>query len=155
VPKHLRDTSYPGAARLGHGKGYRYPHDDPAGVLEQQYPPDTLVGRRYYEPTTHGAEARVAERSERIRAILHGTAEPGTEKPGAEQHGTREHRTDEDGADERGAGEQGAGERGTGELGAGEDGAEPRSGTGDAAAGDVAADVVAAGAAAADEAANS
>ena len=45
VPKHLRDASYAGAARLGHGKGYQYPHDDPAGVLEQQYPPDALVGQ--------------------------------------------------------------------------------------------------------------
>jgi putative ATPase len=76
VPKHLRDASYAGAARLGHGKGYQYPHDDPAGVLEQQYPPDTLVGRRYYEPSTHGAEARYAERSARIRAILHGETGP-------------------------------------------------------------------------------
>ena len=76
VPKHLRDASYAGAARLGHGKGYQYPHDDPAGVLEQQYPPDALVGKRYYQPTTHGAEARYAERSERIRAILHGATGP-------------------------------------------------------------------------------
>jgi putative ATPase len=72
----LRDASYAGAARLGHGKGYQYPHDDPAGVLEQQYPPDTLVGKRYYEPSTHGAEARYAERSERIRAILRGETKP-------------------------------------------------------------------------------
>jgi putative ATPase len=98
VPKHLRDTSYPGAARLGHGKGYRYPHDDPAGVLEQQYTPDTLIGKRYYEPTTHGAEARVAERSERIRAILHGS-----EKHDAEEHGVGEH-----GADEPDSGSAGA-----------------------------------------------
>jgi putative ATPase len=70
VPRHLRDTSYRGAARLGHGKGYVYPHDDPAGVVEQQYAPDGLVGKRYYLPSTHGAEARVAERSERIRQAL-------------------------------------------------------------------------------------
>jgi putative ATPase len=70
VPKHLRDTSYRGAARLGHGKGYIYPHDDPAGVVEQQYAPDGLVGKRYYLPSTHGAEARVAERSDRIRQAL-------------------------------------------------------------------------------------
>jgi putative ATPase len=89
VPKHLRDASYAGAARLGHGKGYRYPHDDPAGVLEQQYAPDTLVGRRYFEPTTHGAEARVTERSERIRAILRGGDELGADPAGAdEQEGT-------------------------------------------------------------------
>ena len=79
VPKHLRDASYAGAARLGHGKGYRYAHDDPAGIVEQQYAPDSLAGRRYYLPTTHGAEARVTERSERIRAILRGAGETGSE----------------------------------------------------------------------------
>jgi putative ATPase len=80
VPRHLRDTSYPGAARLGHGKGYVYPHDDPAGVVRQQYPPDGLVGKRYYQPSAHGAEARVAERSARIRAVLDGTPEPGADQ---------------------------------------------------------------------------
>ncbi len=70
VPVHLRDAHYPGAARLGHGRGYEYPHDFPEGVAAQQYAPDSLAGRRYYEPTRHGAEARYAERSERIRAIL-------------------------------------------------------------------------------------
>jgi putative ATPase len=87
VPKHLRDASYAGAARLGHGKGYQYPHDDPAGVLTQQYPPDALVGRRYYEPSTHGAEARYAERSERIRAILHGVTNDGVTNDGAGDSG--------------------------------------------------------------------
>src|SRR5579862_309529 len=54
VPKHLRDASYRGAAKLGHGKGYDYPHNDPAGIVRQQYAPDELVGKRYYQPTTHG-----------------------------------------------------------------------------------------------------
>src|SRR5262249_31926880 len=76
VPKHLRDASSAGAARLGHGKGYLSAHAAPAGVVQQQYAPDGLVGKRYYVPTTHGAEARYTERSDRIRAILHGTAEP-------------------------------------------------------------------------------
>jgi putative ATPase len=70
VPVHLRDSSYYGAARLGHGRGYRYPHDYPEGVIPQIYPPDQVAGRRYYEPSRHGAEARYAERSERIREIL-------------------------------------------------------------------------------------
>jgi putative ATPase len=89
VPKHLRDASYPGAARLGHGTGYVYPHDDPAGVVEQQYPPDELTGKRYYQPTRHGAEARYAERSERIREIIDGrpaesaAAEPRAAEPRA------------------------------------------------------------------------
>ena len=76
VPRHLRDASYAGAARLRHGQGYVYPHDDPAGVVRQQYAPDSLTGKRYYLPTTHGAEARFAERSERIRAVLGESAEP-------------------------------------------------------------------------------
>jgi len=76
VPVHLRDAHYPGADRLGHGRGYEYPHDFPEGVAAQQYAPDSLAGRRYYEPTRHGAEARYAERSERIRAILDRAGEP-------------------------------------------------------------------------------
>jgi len=75
VPAHLRDASYRGAARLGHGRGYEYPHDFPDGVVAQQYAPDTVSGRQYYEPSRHGAEARYAERSERIRAILGRSAE--------------------------------------------------------------------------------
>ena len=58
VPIHLRDAHYQGAARLGHGKGYQYPHDDPTGWLAQQYLPDDLVGRRYYLPSPHGYEKR-------------------------------------------------------------------------------------------------
>ena len=56
VPAHLRDAHYRGAATLGHGDGYVYPHDDPSGVVSQQYRPDALEGRVYYEPTPHGAE---------------------------------------------------------------------------------------------------
>jgi putative ATPase len=70
VPAHLRDASYRGAARLGHGEGYEYPHDSEEGVVAQQYAPDGLAGREYYQPTRHGAEARYADRAERIRAIL-------------------------------------------------------------------------------------
>ena len=56
VPTHLRDAHYKGAASLGHGDGYVYPHDDPSGVVEQQYRPEALEGRVYYQPTPHGAE---------------------------------------------------------------------------------------------------
>ena len=62
VPPHLRDAHYTGAASLGHGTGYEYPHDHPSGWVDQQYLPDPLVGRRWYEPSDHGAEARVAQR---------------------------------------------------------------------------------------------
>jgi putative ATPase len=75
VPAHLRDSSYRGAARLGHGRGYEYPHDFADGVVAQQYAPDAVTGRRYYQPSRHGAEARYADRSERIRAILGRSAE--------------------------------------------------------------------------------
>ena len=70
VPAHLRDAHYPGASRLGHGEGYRYPHDFPGGVVAQRYAPDAVADRVYYEPTRHGLEERVADRAERIRAIL-------------------------------------------------------------------------------------
>jgi putative ATPase len=73
VPGHLRDSHYPGAQRLGHGKGYHYPHDDPRGVVTQQYPPDDVVGRDYYRPTGHGAERAVAERLPRLRRLVRGT----------------------------------------------------------------------------------
>ncbi|MGE0296157.1 replication-associated recombination protein A [Pseudonocardia sp.] len=72
VPPHLRDGHYAGAARLGSAVGYRYPHDDPDGVLAQQYPPDELVGRDYYHPTTHGAERALAERVPRLRRAVRG-----------------------------------------------------------------------------------
>jgi putative ATPase len=84
VPRHLRDASYAGAARLGHGRGYVYPHDAPEGVVRQQYAPDAISGRRYYEPSAHGLEARYAERSARIGAILGRDAaeQPGEPEPG-------------------------------------------------------------------------
>ncbi|MFF2485305.1 replication-associated recombination protein A [Microbacterium sp. NPDC058062] len=72
VPIHLRDAHYPGAKRLGHGKGYVYPHDAEIGIAPQQYLPDELRGRRYYEPKALGAERDVQARLEKIRRILDG-----------------------------------------------------------------------------------
>ncbi|MEV4706963.1 replication-associated recombination protein A [Actinoplanes sp. NPDC049316] len=88
VPPHLRDAHYPGSRGLGHGKGYRYPHDDPRGVVRQQYVPDDLIGADYYTPTDHGAERAVAERLPRLRRIVRGSggsAGPagGARSPGA------------------------------------------------------------------------
>ena len=62
VPTHLRDGSYPSARGLGHGVGYRYPHDDPRGWVEQEYRPPETAGRRYYLPSGHGREAEIARR---------------------------------------------------------------------------------------------
>ncbi len=70
VPAHLRDGHYAGSAQLGHAQGYRYPHDTPEGVLAQQYPPDALVGRDYYQPTGHGTERALAERVPKLRRII-------------------------------------------------------------------------------------
>ncbi|SKA85097.1 putative ATPase [Agreia bicolorata] len=72
VPKHLRDAHYPGAKRLGHGKGYRYPHDDDRGVLTQQYLPEELGRTEYYRPTEHGNERDVSARLAKIRQIIRG-----------------------------------------------------------------------------------
>ncbi|MCP1429967.1 putative ATPase [Microbacterium foliorum] len=72
VPLHLRDAHYPGARRLGHGRGYVYPHDSEFGILPQQYLPDELQGKRYYEPKNLGAERDISARLERIRRILDG-----------------------------------------------------------------------------------
>jgi putative ATPase len=58
VPAHLRDAHYPGAAKLGHGQGYVYPHDTPQGWVEQQYRPEELDGASepYWHPTGRGAD---------------------------------------------------------------------------------------------------
>ena len=63
--EHDRDAHYQGAASLGHGKGYRYPHDDPRGWVEQQYLPDEVADRTYYEPSEHGFEGELAIRKRR------------------------------------------------------------------------------------------
>lgn len=72
IPMHLRDAHYPGAKQLGHGKSYKYAHDEPHGVATQQYPPDDLVGKDYYQPTANGAERDIAARLERLRRIVRG-----------------------------------------------------------------------------------
>lgn len=70
VPPHLRDGHYSGAARLGNAVGYRYPHDDPDGLVSQQYPPDELVGTDYYAPTERGNEREIGNRVAKLRRIL-------------------------------------------------------------------------------------
>ncbi|WP_322780348.1 replication-associated recombination protein A [Frankia sp. Cas4] len=76
VPVHLRDGHYPGAGRLGHGGGYRYPHDHPGGVVGQQYAPDSLVARDYYQPSGNGFESRASQRLAFLRATLRGAGHP-------------------------------------------------------------------------------
>lgn len=74
VPAHLRGTSYAGASKLGHGQGYRYSHDEPAGVGPQQYLPDDLQDANYYNPTDRGWEERLKPRWEKLRKIIRGSA---------------------------------------------------------------------------------
>jgi putative ATPase len=67
VPAHLRDAHYRSAAKIGHGEGYVYPHDQPGGFVDQQYRPDGLTSTRYYVPSGRGHEAVLSERLERWR----------------------------------------------------------------------------------------
>nr|WP_246818097.1 replication-associated recombination protein A [Corynebacterium sp. HMSC22B11] len=73
VPAHLRDGHYSGAKALGNATGYQYPHDDPRGVLRQQYLPDDLVEAEYYRPTTHGHERTIHSRLDTLRGIVRGS----------------------------------------------------------------------------------
>lgn len=72
VPPHLRDGHYQGAHEMGNAVGYDYPHDDPLGVVQQQYLPDDLQDARYYEPTMHGNERTINQRMEKVRRIVRG-----------------------------------------------------------------------------------
>ncbi|RSZ63600.1 replication-associated recombination protein A [Corynebacterium hylobatis] len=72
VPAHLRDGHYEGAKKLGNAVGYLYPHDDPRGVVSQQYLPGQLGDAVYYEPTDHGAEKRIRDYIGRLRRIVRG-----------------------------------------------------------------------------------
>ena len=75
VPNHLKDTTRDGGA-LGHGKGYRYPHEFPEHWVEQQYLPDALRGKHWYEPGELGYEARIRKRLDRWRKRADDSAPP-------------------------------------------------------------------------------
>jgi putative ATPase len=79
VPEHLRDASYRGARRLGHGQGYKYAHDYPEHFVAQDY---LGAEKRYYEPSEQGVEKKIKERVERWRALAKGAVEDsGAVKP--------------------------------------------------------------------------
>jgi putative ATPase len=67
VPIHLRDSHYKGAKALGHGRGYKYPHDYPGNYVKDTYVPEGSTSGPYYEPTGNGREATLRERVERWR----------------------------------------------------------------------------------------
>jgi putative ATPase len=76
VPLHLRNAPTPLMKGLGYGSGYRYPHDYEGAVVEQQYLPDQLADRRYYEPTDRGREGEIGERLAATRARRAGPRKP-------------------------------------------------------------------------------
>ena len=77
VPEHLAGSNYPGAARLGRGKGYLYPHDYPGHHVAQDYLPEP---RRFYEPTDQGFEKEIAERLAHWRGVMEKHGGGGEEK---------------------------------------------------------------------------
>ncbi len=75
VPPHLRGSNYAGASDMGHGVGYVYPHNLPEAVAAQEYAPEPVRGRRYYQPTNHGNEQRLREVDARLQRALGRTAD--------------------------------------------------------------------------------
>ncbi|SFH37738.1 putative ATPase [Desulfotomaculum arcticum] len=67
VPLYLRDTSYGGAKKLGHGKGYLYPHNFPGHWVQQEYLPDNLKNKEFYRPSEQGREKEMNERLQKLR----------------------------------------------------------------------------------------
>jgi putative ATPase len=66
VPEHLRDASYAGAKRLGHGEGYKYAHDFPEHFVVQDY---LGAQKHYYEPSDQGVEKKIKERLEKWKEL--------------------------------------------------------------------------------------
>jgi putative ATPase len=69
-PAYLRDAHYPGAAKLGRGRGYVYPHDEPGGVGEQPLLPEGLEDARFYRPVGRGFEEELGRRLAELRRRL-------------------------------------------------------------------------------------
>ncbi|WP_420848194.1 replication-associated recombination protein A [Natranaerofaba carboxydovora] len=67
VPLHLRDTHYRGAKNMGHGEGYKYPHNYPVNYVKQDYVPDNVKGKVYYEPSENGHESHFKNRLKYLR----------------------------------------------------------------------------------------
>jgi putative ATPase len=72
-PDYLRDAHYPGAGKLGRGKGYRYAHDEPDGVSDQPLLPPELVGKKFYKPTDRGFEVELGKRLNGLRKRFRGS----------------------------------------------------------------------------------
>ena len=68
IPVQLQDAHYKGAAKLGHGKGYKYAHDYPGNYVQQQYMPYELNGREFYNPSGNGYEVKIKEHMKKLRS---------------------------------------------------------------------------------------
>jgi putative ATPase len=79
VPAHLRDSHYSGAAVLGHGEGYQYPHDAPEGWVDQEYRPAEVADRRYWHPSGHGADVESGPRPASSESANSQSADTGNE----------------------------------------------------------------------------
>ena len=67
IPADIKDAHYQGAAKLGHGVGYDFPHDHPGDWVAQQYLPDAIKSAKYYEPKTNGRyETALAQQYEKL-----------------------------------------------------------------------------------------
>ncbi|MDD7665748.1 MAG: replication-associated recombination protein A [Lachnospiraceae bacterium] len=67
-PAYLQDSHYGGAAKLGHGIGYKYPHDFPGHYVKQQYLPDSVEGTVFYEPSDQGKEVEIKKRLDSLKS---------------------------------------------------------------------------------------
>lgn len=67
VPPHLRGTGYKGAAELGHGRGYKYPHDYPGNFVKQKYLPGNIEVKEFYQPSANGLEAEIKKRMDKLK----------------------------------------------------------------------------------------
>ncbi|MBE5882962.1 MAG: replication-associated recombination protein A [Lachnospiraceae bacterium] len=67
IPSHLQDAHYKGAAKLGHGIGYKYAHDYPNHYVQQQYLPYELSGKEFYSPSGNGYEVKIKDHMRRLK----------------------------------------------------------------------------------------
>jgi hypothetical protein len=81
VPMHLRSGTWRERRDHGIGVGYRYPHDYPGADVDQEYLPEKLAGRRYYEPSDQGMETQIGARLDRVRSNRTSDMDAGDQVP--------------------------------------------------------------------------
>lgn len=94
VPLYLRNAPTKLMQQWGNHEGYRYAHDYPGDIVQQEYMPEPLRGKIYYRPKEHGYEAQIAQRLPKIRAILHGTV---ADKPADDDTASAQNTASKDG----------------------------------------------------------